>query len=138
MKTRLITILVAGCISASNLALGATLQIDIKGIKKLEGHLMVLLCKGKSSYDSGNSPLSSKLKVASSEETAIFENIDAGEYAVKLFHDKNDNGEMDTNFVGLPKEGYGFSNNVGRFGPAKYEDARFEVAGDTVIDITLR
>jgi uncharacterized protein (DUF2141 family) len=61
-----------------------------------------------------------------------------GEYAVKLFHDANDNGEMDSNMLGIPIEGYGFSNNAGRFGPASFEDARISVTSDTQIKIRLR
>jgi len=51
-----------------------------------------------------------------------------GEYTVRFFHDENDNGEFDTGFLGIPREGYGFSNNARpRFGPPSYHKARFQV-----------
>lgn len=52
-----------------------------------------------------------------------------GEYAVVVFFDQNSNGELDTGMFGIPKEKVGFSNNArGRFGPAKWADARFVLA----------
>ena len=46
---------------------------------------------------------------------------------------------MDTNFVGIPKEPFGFSNNVmGKMSPPKWKDAKFEIAGDASIEIFLK
>jgi|TARA_B110000971_G_scaffold169269_1_gene173762 uncharacterized protein (DUF2141 family) len=53
--------------------------------------------------------------------------------------DKGADGEMDTNFVGIPKEPYAFSNNVmGKMGPPKWKGAKFEVVGDASIAILLK
>ena len=66
-----------------------------------------------------------------------FKNIPKGVYAISLFHDENDNGTMDTNFVGIPKEAYGCSNNAkGFMGPPKWQDAKFEI-NDQVITQTI-
>ncbi|MCX5817424.1 MAG: DUF2141 domain-containing protein [Proteobacteria bacterium] len=49
-----------------------------------------------------------------------------GVYAVKVFHDENDSGKLETNMFGVPKEKYGFSNNArATFGPPDFEKARF-------------
>lgn len=54
-----------------------------------------------------------------------------GKYAATIFHDKNDNQKLDTNFIGIPKEGYGFSNNAqGVFGPPKFDAAVFTMGQD--------
>lgn len=51
-----------------------------------------------------------------------------GEYAVAVMHDENNNGDMDKNWIGIPKEGYGCSNDArGTLGPPDYEDARFRL-----------
>jgi uncharacterized protein (DUF2141 family) len=51
-----------------------------------------------------------------------------GEYAISLFHDENENKELDTNFIGIPKEAFGFSNNVlGLMGPPSFKKAKFKV-----------
>lgn len=58
--------------------------------------------------------------------------LNQGKYAVRYYHDENMNGKMETNLVGKPTEGYGFSNNVtGKFGPPPFEKWLFEVSGDT-------
>lgn len=57
-----------------------------------------------------------------------FDRIPAGKYAISVFLDENDNGDLDTNLVGMPREKYGFSNNVlPAMRPASYEEAAFEV-----------
>lgn len=67
-----------------------------------------------------------KVKIENRKAEYTFEELPFGEYAIKLFHDENMDGELDTNFLGIPTEDYGFSNNVrGTFGPADYDDAKF-------------
>ena len=64
----------------------------------------------------------------------VFENLPAGEYAISIMHDSNANGKIDTNFMGIPKEGYGFSNNVmGSFGPPSFEKAKFKLTDKPII-----
>ena len=60
-----------------------------------------------------------------------------GKYSFKYFHDKNNNKKLDTNWIGIPKEGYGFSNNAkAKFGPPKFKDTVFEIKNDTTIVCT--
>ncbi len=62
-----------------------------------------------------------------------FSDIEPGDYAIRYFHDENNNGAMDTNLFGLPVEGFGFSNNAKvNFGPPSYQQAAFKVAQQTV------
>lgn len=82
----------------------------------------------------------SAIKVAVTEQKAewTFREISPGKWAVRLYHDENDNGKLDTNFFGIPREGYGFSNNVeGSFGPPSFDRRLFEVQNDTTITIYL-
>ena len=68
-----------------------------------------------------------------------FKGVPAGNYAVLLTHDENDNGKLDTNLVGMPVEGYGFSNNPQVMRKPTFDEARVDVpAAGTAIDITLR
>jgi uncharacterized protein (DUF2141 family) len=70
--------------------------------------------------------------------TVTFQNIPAGVYAVSIFHDENDNGKMDSNFMGIPKEDYGCSNDASGFmGPPKWDDAKFQLKENKSIIITL-
>lgn len=69
----------------------------------------------------------------------VFENVPEGTYAISLYHDENNNQKLDSNFLGIPKEDYGCSNNAkGFMGPPKWEDAKFEVKNSSIIQsITL-
>jgi uncharacterized protein (DUF2141 family) len=62
-----------------------------------------------------------------------FPGIAPGTYAVSAFHDENSNGKLDTNFMGIPREGVAASNDArGRLGSPKFNDAAFQVSGDQV------
>jgi len=57
-----------------------------------------------------------------------FKNIPKGVYAITVYHDENDNGKLDKNFIGFPKEGVGISNDAkGSFGPPTFKDAKFSL-----------
>lgn len=63
-----------------------------------------------------------------------FLNLNPGKYAVRYYHDENLNCNMETNLLGKPTEGYGFSNNViGTFGPPAFKKWLFELTWDTKI-----
>jgi len=77
-----------------------------------------------------------------SGKTAIvnFKNLPAGTYAISVFHDANNNNQFDTNFLGIPKEGYGASGNNLPFASAPTFSAnKFElVSGQVNLNIRLR
>ncbi len=69
----------------------------------------------------------------------LFEGLQPGTYAVRLMHDENDNGKLDRNLVGMPTEGYGFSNNPRVMRAATFEEASFELPQEGAdIRIVLR
>jgi uncharacterized protein (DUF2141 family) len=66
-----------------------------------------------------------------------FEDIPPGTYALAVIHDENMNGKLDTNWLGIPKEGYGFSNGVKAFlGAPSFSAASFKYDGGT-LDLTI-
>jgi len=66
------------------------------------------------------------MKVPSSEARCDFEGIPPGTYALVVLHDENMNGKVDTNWIGIPKEGYGFSNDAkASFSAPSFQDASF-------------
>ena len=66
--------------------------------------------------------------------TIIFPHLEAGHYAFMYFHDANKNSKLDKNFLGIPKEGFGFSNNAkGSFGPPSHEKLIFTLSSDTTV-----
>jgi uncharacterized protein (DUF2141 family) len=70
------------------------------------------------------------IKVRDRQARCDFEDIAPGTYALAVVHDENMNGKLDTNFLGIPKEGYGFSNNVkGLLGAPSFSAASFPYDG---------
>jgi uncharacterized protein (DUF2141 family) len=67
-----------------------------------------------------------------------FDDLPPGRYAIKLYHDANGNGELDTNMMGLPTEAYGFSGEGGSMGPPPFEKAAFEVVAGENNAVTVR
>ncbi|MFC2106782.1 DUF2141 domain-containing protein [Bacteroidota bacterium] len=106
------------------------LTVKVNNIKSNKGTIQIALCNSEDNYtsrgDDGFMQDSAFIKKKKTECT--FKNIPYGTYAVKIFHDKNGNKILDVNSFGIPSEDYGFSNDAkGMFGPARWEDAKFEV-----------
>jgi uncharacterized protein (DUF2141 family) len=80
------------------------------------------------------------VKVRATKATCNFEDISPGTYAIAAIHDENRDGKLETNWIGLPNEGYGFSNNAkGSLGPPSFEAASFSYNGQGLnITITLQ
>jgi len=106
-----------------------TLDIEITDIRNNTGKIMLQL-------------LDEKENIIKEEMNTITDgkcsfsiiNLSHGKYAVRYYHDENTNGMMETNIVGKPTEGYGFSNNViGNSGPPPFEKWLFELTGDKKI-----
>ncbi len=77
------------------------------------------------------------IKVRNTEARCDFEDIPPGTYALAVIHDENMNGKLDTNWLGIPIEGYGFSNDAkGLFGAPSHSAARFLFDGQ-ILDLTI-
>lgn len=107
------------------------LIVKVENIKKVEGSLMVAI------YDHEDHFLTKEIMgegktIEANQIEFHFEGLGEGTYAVSLFHDKNDNGKLDSNFIGIPTEPYAFSNNAkGMFGPPSFEQCKFEIKEGT-------
>ena len=68
--------------------------------------------------------------ISDKKASCEFSLIEPGTYAVSVFHDENSNGKLDTNFLGIPREGVGASNDArGHMGPPKFDAAHFQFSG---------
>lgn len=103
----------------------------VQGISKAEGELRIAMFDSKDAYT--KEPVYAVvLPIYDDKVEWKVPDLPFGEYAIAVYHDKNTNGKLDTNFLGIPKEEYGFSNNArGKFGPASWEDAKFSVSENT-------
>lgn len=104
------------------------LQVTVTNIKNAKGDIIVGI------FDSDEKFLKEpvegrRAKATGDSITVVFENLKPGKYAVSVLHDANNNKDLDKNKLGIPKEGFGFSNNVlGAMGPPSFERA--------IIDLT--
>ena len=107
-------------ISAS--ASAATLQVKVDGVSNDKGTVNVYVC------DQSNFPKNCKIAAVvpahTGSVTADFADVAPGTWAVTVFHDENGNKKFDTNALGIPKEGYGFSNGAkARFSAPTFKEA---------------
>jgi len=92
----------------------AILDIEVQGITK-GGILNLEISSSKETFESdgGDTGVAARIqeRVSKGSYQRSFD-IPPGTYAVKLHIDENENGKLDTNFLGIPKEQYGISNNI--------------------------
>ncbi|MFN5223266.1 MAG: DUF2141 domain-containing protein [Bacteroidota bacterium] len=112
------------------------IRVVVKGIKPVTGNIGILLFKSKEGFpgDQNKSVLQAKVMVKSSSVEHLFSGLAPGRYAVSIVHDANNNGKLDTNFMGIPKEGYGVSNNaINSFGPPRYDESSFVLSSSRLL-----
>ena len=139
MKNKFLLIIFILCAIQTSKAQKETfnLTVNISGLNSSNGNLLVGIYNKKESFL--KKPIKSAIvKVESKKALVLFRNLPKGIYAVSFVHDENDNKKMDTNFIGIPKEDYGCSNNaIGFMGPPKYKDAKFILEENKTIKINL-
>ena len=92
----------------------ATLDIEVQGITK-GGILNLEISSSKQAFESDGDDAGVAVRIQERVRRGSYQrsfDIPPGTYAVKLHIDENENGKLDTNFIGIPKEQYGISNNV--------------------------
>jgi len=121
-------------------ASAAELTVHLSDVQAPGGVIKLALVDSQAAFDGKAPPLQATGAAPNGESaTFTFENLAPGSYAVMATHDENGNGKMDSNVLGMPQEGYGFSNNPRVMRKPTWDEARFEVVeAGTAIDIVLR
>ncbi|WP_438422745.1 DUF2141 domain-containing protein [Aquimarina macrocephali] len=109
-----------------------SLTVMITNIESDKGTIQVGLYDNKGNFlNKTYQSISTKAKTGSVE--VIFKNVPKGEYAISLYHDTDNNQKLNT-FLSIPTEPYGTSNNAkGKFGPPKWEDAKFSISDKAIV-----
>lgn len=138
-KTRLIAAATLA-LALAPLAHAADLTVEITDLRSAEGVVKASLVDSADGWDSKAPPVAATGTIPQNGvATLTFADLKPGQYAVMIMHDENSNGALDKNVVGMPLEGYGFSNNPNVMRRATYEEARFDVgADDRKIVVRLR
>jgi uncharacterized protein (DUF2141 family) len=129
------------------------LRVTVEGIRSAQGTILIGLYDNRESFEKAleasdqegflNDPdrfgAVALRANAAMRSTVVFSNLEPGAYAAVAFHDENGNGKLDRNFLGIPAEPYGFSNNAkGILGPPTFDDAVMLLGdGDNAVRIKL-
>lgn len=104
-----------------------TLNIEVVNLKNNEGFLILGL------FDENKKEVVTvkNIIIVDRKTNIKIDSLKSGKYVVRFWHDSNKNGKLDTNFLGIPKEEFGNSNNIQpKFGPPKFEEMIFEIKND--------
>ncbi len=118
-----------------------TLVVSMTGFKSDKGKALLVVYDSKESFSKIEMARArAMVPVVAGKAQAEITNLPPGTYSVSVFHDENGNGKLDANFLGMPKESYGFSNDArGKAGPPEWEATTFTFeGGKKTISITLK
>ena len=105
------------------------LTIEISSLENNNGEVLLELSDEQEKKIGGY-----EVSIVENKCIIIIENLKPGKYAFKYFHDEDKNKELNTNWIGIPNEGYGFSNNAeGTFGPPSFDEMVFEIKEDKTV-----
>ena len=115
-------------------------KVKVTQVEKIKSELEICIYKeGDRFMYTNESTACQWVAVTNLENSYTFDALSPGKYAVVVIQDLNGNKSQDSNFLRIPKEPYGFSNNPSTtFGPPDFEGASFEVKSDTEIEIKLK
>jgi uncharacterized protein (DUF2141 family) len=105
------------------------LTIEINDLRNSNGQILLEFTNEKGEKITGIAQ-----NITDNKCVIVVNNLKQGKYAFKYFHDENKNENLNVNWMKIPKEGYGFSNNAkGTFGPPPFEKTIFEIKEDKIL-----
>lgn len=118
----------------------ASLTVRITGLHSGKGQVKIALFNTPESWLGDHPKVSGTVDVDGQAVSWKVNDLPHGDYGIAVFHDENKNGKMDKNFLGIPQEAYGFSNNQRVvLGPPKWDKSKFAVKGlSTEISIEVK
>lgn len=116
----------------------ATLDIKFTNLRNEDGVIHYLLFKGSDGFPDDDKKSVRKGTIDATETHLTLKDLEEGDYAFTVIHDENNNGKLDT-FMGIPKEGFGFSNTPTiLFGPPSYKKSSFSIRLETQITLKMK
>lgn len=108
----------------------AELTVTIEDVRNADGYISVAIYDSRDHFlEDGEYLQTRTVRAMQGDIPVSFNDLPPGSYAAAAFHDENASGDFDTSFLGLPQEGYGFSNGArALLGPPAFEDAEITLA----------
>ena len=138
----LLSLLLSGtehCLPQAQPTPGNVIHVEVVGLRSNKGQVSCGLYSSADGFPKEGGKAVAHVLAPISEKKAVceFSGIAPGTYAVSAFHDENSNGKLDTNFLGIPREGVGASNDAkGHLGPPKFDAAAFHFSGG-ILDLKI-
>lgn len=109
-------------------AAAGDISLTVNGLRSGNGMLRIALFDNARDFPNGQEILRRNVTAQAGTVTVLLDTLPTGTYAIALHHDENANGKMDMGLLGLPQEGYGFSNDAPVFlGAPPFSDAAFSL-----------
>ncbi len=125
---------------SANVALNTSLTVEVNGLRNQQGSLRLSLFSSEQGFPNrSDRAVAFRCVEAKAESVSVtFDQLPPGRYAVAVIHDANNDGKLNTGFLGIPKEGFGFSRNprIG-IGAPSFHDTAISVTGESTIQIKL-
>lgn len=122
-------LLIAGLLAFTGHVHAADLDLLIENVQNTEGRILVSLYRSAETFlqKAAYTQIVSADKMDGAGKVLVrFHDVPAGTYAAAVIHDRDRDGKLSTNLLGIPREPYGFSSGArGRFGPPSFQDAAF-------------
>src|SRR5215475_13692542 len=118
------------------------IHVEVDGLRNDKGQVFCSIYSSAEGFPKNRNKAVAQVSSPISNKQAVcdFSGVTPGTFAISIFHGENSNGKLDTNFMGIPREGVGASNNAkGHLGPPKFDAAAFLYRGgrlDLKITIT--
>ncbi|HEV2331831.1 MAG TPA: DUF2141 domain-containing protein [Gammaproteobacteria bacterium] len=140
-KTALIAALLVASLPLAawaDAAAGGDIAVTVSTLRNLRGHIICALFDSAEAFDKRLPAMKVSVDPATPSANCVFHGVKPGTYAVTVVHDENDDGKLDTNFFGMPKEGYGVSNNhtYAMHGPV-FSESRFAFPGSDNLNLAI-
>jgi len=114
--------------------IGTSIEVRFENLRSNRGTLRFCLNRNPDHYpDCSGDRNARQVSVPASSGSYVFDNVPVGTFVITAMHDENGDGELNT-FLGIPREGFAFSNNPGiGFGAPSYNRVRFTIGPDRAL-----
>ncbi len=128
MRKFLVILQLVLCMTAISQEKRCTLEVEINGFENNDGHARLVIFNSAKYWPDNDKHSFRKAEgeIKGGISVFRFEDMPYGTFAIAVLHDENDNLKMDYNFLGMPTEDYGFSNNKrGTLGAPSFAECSF-------------